>query len=106
MPSFYFILITASIIGILGSAVAYRVIQQARIPKHVKKIRKLKGLIKSKKKVEESISVPTKEQMLAKLFRNDWKEIGLSLDEILGIQDLKAKKFPLKDKISKEGGVD
>ncbi len=106
MPSFYFILITASIIGILGSAVAYRVIQQARIPKHVKKIRKVKGLIKSKKKIEELISIPSKEQMIAKLFGNDWKEIGLSLDETLGIQDLKSKKLPLKDKISKEGGVE
>jgi len=106
MPSFYFILITASIIGILGSAVAYRVIQQARIPKHVKKIRKVKGLIKSKKKIEELISIPSKEQMIAKLFGNDWKEIGLSLDETLGIQDLKSKKLSLKNKISKEGGVD
>ena len=52
------------------------------------------------------ISIPSKEQMIAKIFRNDWKEIGLSLDETLGIQDLKSKKLALKDKISKEGGVD
>jgi len=106
MPSFYFILITVSIIGVLGSVVAYRVIQQARIPKHVKKIRKVKSLIKSKKTIEELISVPSKEQMIANLFGNDWKEIGLSLDETLGIQDLKSKKLALKNKISKEGGVD
>ncbi|MEE9377366.1 MAG: DUF2341 domain-containing protein [Candidatus Lokiarchaeia archaeon] len=106
MPTFYFILITLSIIGILGSAVGYRVIQQARIPKHVKKIRKIKGIIKSKKTIEELISVPSKEQMIAKIFGNDWKEIGLSLDETLGIQDLKSKKLALKGKISKEGGVD
>ena len=104
MPTFYFILITASIIGVVGSIVGYRVIQQARIPKHVKKIRKLKGLIKSKKKITEMPTIPTKEQMMAKLFGNDWKEIGLSLDEALGIQDLKPKKLPLKDKISKERG--
>ncbi|MBA7691136.1 hypothetical protein ES703_99676 [subsurface metagenome] len=104
MPTFYFILITASIIGVVGSIVGYRVIQQARIPKHVKKIRKLKGLIKSKKKITELPTIPTKDQMMAKLFGNEWKEIGLSLDEALGIQDLKPKKLPLKDKISKERG--
>jgi len=103
MPTFYFILITASIAGVVGSIVAYRVIQQARIPKHVKKIRKVKSLIKSKKAIREAFTVPTKEQMMAKLYGEDWKEIGLSIEEVLGTHDLK-KKTPLKDKISKEGG--
>ena len=106
MPTFYFILITASIIGVVGSVVAYRVIQQARIPKHVKKIRKIKSLIKSKKKITEVPSIPTKEQMTAKLFGDDWKEIGLSLEDALGIQDLKSKKLPIKDEFSKKGGED
>ncbi|MFX1328033.1 MAG: hypothetical protein ACFE91_07805 [Promethearchaeota archaeon] len=104
MPTFYFILITAAIIGVVGSAVAYRVIQQARIPKHVKKIRKIKGSIKSKKRIEELISIPTKEQMMVKLFGDEWKEIGLSLDDTLGIKELKSKKLPSNDIISKEGG--
>jgi hypothetical protein len=106
MPTFYFILITASVIGVVGSLVAYRVIQQARIPKHVKKIRKIKGYIKSSKKISETISIPTKEEMMAKLFGDDWRELGLSIDETLGIQDLKARKSPIKDKITKEGGED
>ncbi|MFW9881584.1 MAG: hypothetical protein ACFFG0_51620, partial [Candidatus Thorarchaeota archaeon] len=104
MPTFYFILITVSIIGVLGSLVAYRVIQQARIPKHVKRIRKIKGYIKSTKKIPESLSIPTKEEMMAKLLGNDWKEIGLSIYETLGIQDLKTKGTTIKSKISKEGG--
>ncbi len=103
MPTFYFILITASIAGVVGSVVAYRVIQQARIPKHVKKIRKIKGLIKSKKTIGETLLVPSKEKMIAKLFGEEWKEIGLSIEESLGITDLK-KKVTLKDKIPKEGG--
>ncbi|MFX1590377.1 MAG: hypothetical protein ACFFC1_19765, partial [Promethearchaeota archaeon] len=106
MPTFYFILITVSIVGVVGSVVAYRVIQQARIPKHVKKIRKIKSLMKSKKKITEIPSVPTKEQMMAKLLGDDWREIGLSLEDTLGIQDLKSKKLPIEDKISKEGGED
>ncbi len=106
MPTFYFILITASIIGVVGSLVAYRVIQQARIPKHVKKIRKIKSLIKSKKKITELPSIPTMNQMITKLFGNDWREIGLSLDEVLGIKDLKPKKLPKKEKVSKEPSID
>jgi hypothetical protein len=104
MPTFYFILITASVIGVVGSIVGYRVIQRARIPKHVKKIRKIKGTIKSKKKIAESISIPSKEEMIAKLFGDDWKELGLSINETLGIKDLKSKKLPIDDKITKEGG--
>jgi hypothetical protein len=104
MPTFYFILIFASIVGVLGSVVAYRVIQRARIPKHVKKIRKVKSLIKSKKKISDIGYIPTKAQMIAKIFGDDWKEIGFSLEEVLGIQDLKSKKLLGDDKISKEGG--
>ncbi len=98
MPTFYFILISAAIIGVFGSLTTYRVIQQARIPKHVKKIRKIKSLIKAKKKITESMVIPTKGHMMAKMFGSEWKEIGLSLDEKLGLEDLKAKKLSLKDK--------
>ncbi|MFX1499649.1 MAG: hypothetical protein ACFFDH_01645 [Promethearchaeota archaeon] len=108
MPTFYFIIIVVSIIGILGSVVAYRVIQQARIPKHVKKIRKVKGLIKSKKKITEIISVPSKAEMLAKLFGDDWREIDLSIEKSLGIEELKKqrliKQAPIKDKIKEQRG--
>jgi hypothetical protein len=106
MPTFYFILITASIIGVVGSLVAYRVIQQARIPKHVKKIRKVKSLIKSKKSISEIPSIPTKEQMISKMFGDDWKEIDLSLDKMLGIQDIKPLKLPKKEKTPKEPTID
>ena len=108
MPTFYFILITASVIGIVGSIVGYRVIQQARIPKHVKKIRKIKSAIKSKKKIAESITIPSKAEMMAKLFGDDWKGLGLSINEALGIKGLKSKKLPQKGKIKedklKDGG--
>jgi len=97
MPTFYFIVIVGSIIGVLGSVIAYRVIQQARIPKHVKKIRKIRSLIKSKKKIPETISIRSKSEMKAKLFGDDWKELGLSINETLGIKDLRSKKLPTKD---------
>ena len=108
IPTFYFILITASVIGVVGSIIGYRVIQQARIPKHVKKIRKIKGAIKSKKKISESITIPSKAEMIAKLFGDDWKGLGLSINEALGIKELKSKKVPQKGKMKedklKDGG--
>ncbi len=104
MPVFYFILIVASIIGIAGSLIAYRVIQQARIPKFVKKIRKVKSKIKSKKPISETYAIKTKKQMMLKLFREDWKALDLSLEDTLGTRDLKLKTIPLKEKKSKKGG--
>ncbi|MBD3342459.1 MAG: hypothetical protein GF353_25390, partial [Candidatus Lokiarchaeota archaeon] len=66
MPSFYFIMILSLIIGVTGSLVSYRIIQQARIPRHIKKIRKIKKKIKSEKPITEDYSIPTAEQMLVK----------------------------------------
>jgi len=104
MSAFYFILISAAIIGVVGSLVTYRVIQQARIPKFVKKVRKVKGSIKSKKTISESLKTKTKDQMMVKLYGDDWKELELSLEKSLGIVDLKLKPTPLKAKKSKKGG--
>ena len=98
VPTFYFILITAAVLGVVGSIVAYRVIQQARIPKHVKKIRKVKSLIKSKKKIADIPSIPSKNEMIAKIFGEDWKRIGLEIGDSLGLKDIKAKKLSLKQK--------
>ena len=104
MSAFYFILISASIIGVVGSLITYRVVQQARIPKFVKKVRKVKGSIKSKKTISESLTTKTKDQMMVKLYGDDWKELELSLEKSLGIVDLKLKPTPLKAKKNKKGG--
>ena len=103
MPTFYFILLLAAIIGVVGSLTTYRVVQQARIPKFVKKIRKVKGSIKSKKVITES-AAKTKDQMMVKLYGDDWRELELLLEDTLGIVDLKLKPAPLKTKKSKKGG--
>ncbi|MHA2287357.1 MAG: hypothetical protein ACXABG_01095, partial [Promethearchaeota archaeon] len=101
MPTFYFILIFASVVGVVGAVVTYRVVQQARIPKFVKKVRKVKSLIKSKKTITETKMTKTKEEMLVKLYGNDWRELDLSLEDILGITDSKLKPSPSKE-IKKE----
>ena len=107
MPTFYFILIVGSITGILVSLGIYRGVQQARIPKHVKKIRKVRKIIKSKKSVSD-ISVPSKEIMFVKLFGNEWKAIGLSLEDSLDIPIKKLKEEKFKEepkKTSTEGDM-
>ncbi|MHA1884244.1 MAG: carboxypeptidase-like regulatory domain-containing protein [Promethearchaeota archaeon] len=106
IPTFYFILITVSIVGVVGSIVGYRVIQQARIPKYVKKIRKIKGHIKSNKKISDTFSIPTKDEMAIKLFGNDWRDIGISISDVLDRQKLKPIKGQPTDVISKDGGED
>jgi len=93
MPTFYFILIIGSVIGILASVGIYRGVQQARIPKHVKRIRKLKKIIKSKKSISE-ITAPSKHKMLVKLFGNEWKAIGLSMEDSLNLPVKKLKEEP------------
>ena len=104
VPTFYFILIAFAVVGVVGSLVTYRVVQQARIPKFVKKVRKVKSLIKSKKTITESLSARTKEEMMVKLYGDDWREMDISLEDTLGIIDLKSKPAPLKESKSKKRG--
>jgi len=96
VPTFYFILITAAIVGVIGSLVSYRVIQQARIPGFVKKLRKIKRTIKTKKPITEGMLTPPKERWIIKTFGKDWEELGLSIKEV--IEEKKPKKS------FKEGG--
>ncbi|MFX1442739.1 MAG: hypothetical protein ACFFHV_04935 [Promethearchaeota archaeon] len=94
MPTLYFIMLIAVIAGMVGSLASYRIIQQARIPKHVKKIRLVKKKIKTRDTIP-SISIPTKEQMIMKQFSGAWKDLDLSLEDTLGIKEKKGKE-PLK----------
>jgi len=109
MPTFYFIVIVGIIVGVLGSIITYRVVQQARIPKFVKKVRKVKKSIKSKKDITETTITKSKDQMIVKLYGDDWKELELSLGNILGLVDSKLKPTTseptlLKVKKSRKGG--
>ena len=101
IPTFYFILIISSIVGISGSIIGYRVIHYARIPNYVKKIMKVRKIIKSKKKLTEQIKIPSKEKMIVQLFGDEWKELGISLNKKLKPKgkDLSIKKDKLKEKM-------
>ena len=97
------ILIIGAIVAIVSYAVISRAIRQAKIPTFVKKARSIKGAVKSKKDIAESLLYPPKEEFIVKMFGDRWEKLGLSLEDILGLEAKKGKK---EDKKSKriEGG--
>ncbi len=102
-PLFYFIMIVTSIAAIVGSLVAYRLIQLSRIPTFIKKARKMKKEIKGKKTISESLLYPSKDEYIVKLLGDRWDVLGLSLQKILGIEDKKNIKLPESILESKKG---
>ncbi len=103
-PMFYFLMLVGAIIAVVGSLVAYRTIQQARIPTFVKKVREMSKDIKGRKIISDSLLYPSKEEYLVKILGDKWEMLGLSLEEILGI-DAKKKNKLLEMKEFK-GGVE
>jgi len=93
-PMFYFIIIVVGVVAVVGSLVGYRVIQQAKIPKFVKKARAMKKEIKGRKSISESLLYPSKDEFIVKKFGDKWNMLGLSLESILGIEAKKRKKTP------------
>ncbi|MBA7541090.1 hypothetical protein ES705_33397 [subsurface metagenome] len=93
-PMFYFLMIVIGIVAIAGSLVAYRQIQRARIPTFVKKVREMSKGIKGRKSISDSLLYPSKEEFIIKRLGDKWEMLGLSLEEILGIDTKKKKKLP------------
>ena len=105
VPTFYFIMVVAAISAVIGSLVSYRIIQQARIPKHVKRIREVKKKIKARDSIPKSLLVPSKEEFIVKQLGEAYSMLGVSLEKILGIKGKKSKpSAEIKDKLKKEGG--
>ncbi|MBY9007865.1 MAG: hypothetical protein KGD63_14075 [Candidatus Lokiarchaeota archaeon] len=94
---FYFLMIVVGIGAVVGSLVSYRYIQIARIPEFIKKSRKLKKEINSRKSISDSNLYPPKEYFIANILSDKWKKLGLSLEDTLGLSGKKIKK--VKDKI-------
>ena len=93
-PMFYFLLIVGAVVAVAGSLAAYRMIQRARIPTFVKKVRQMKSIIKSKKTISDSLLYPSKEEYIIKNLRDKWDQLGLSLEDILGLEEKKKKSLP------------
>ena len=99
-PLFYLIIIISAIVVVVGSLGLYRYMQVRKIPTFVKKNKAMKKSISGKGKISDSLIYPSKEQAMVKLHGDKWEKIGLSLSDILGIQDKKRKGLP--DKIDKD----
>ncbi|TES95050.1 MAG: hypothetical protein E3J90_10430 [Promethearchaeota archaeon] len=93
-PMFWFIMIVGAIIAVAGSLIAYRTILRARIPTFVKKVREMSKNIKGRKSISDSLLYPSKDQFIVKKLGDRWEALGLSLDEILGLDVKRKKKLP------------
>lgn len=100
VPTFYLLMVLGAIIAVVGSLATYRVIQLAKIPKFIKKARAMKKAIKGRGEIPDSALTSSKEEMILKQFGDDWKELGLSLGDTLGIKGKKGKTLS-----NEEGGA-
>jgi hypothetical protein len=107
-PTFYLLMIVGAAIAVAASLTIYRTVQQARIPKFVKRVRKMKKEIKSGKSISESVLYDSKDEYMVKKLGDRWEMIGLSLKNTLGVEDKKKKKTTestMEYKKSQGGGV-
>ncbi|MHA2184239.1 MAG: hypothetical protein ACXAAI_04490, partial [Promethearchaeota archaeon] len=93
IPTFYFILVSSAIIVVVGSIVGYKVIQNAKIPTFVKKVREMKKAIKGNKDISESVLYNKKEVFVAEKVNHKWDKIGVSLSDKLDLEGQKIRKI-------------
>jgi hypothetical protein len=91
--------------AVVGSLGTYRYIQVAKIPGFVKDVRKIKKTIKAGTIIPESLVYPYKKEKMAEIVGDKWKAIGLSLEQILGIESKKGKTLPEIKEDKFEGGA-
>jgi len=101
-PMFYFLMILAALVAVVGSLVASRQIRRARIPTFVKKTREMSKNIKGRKTISDSLLYPSKEEYVIKKLGDKWETLDLSLGEILGHSIKKKKNLPKETEL--EGG--
>jgi len=92
IPTFYFLLIISAVIAVAASIVGYRVYKYAKIPTFVKKVRAMKKAIEGKKSISESLLYRTKNAFIAERVKDKWKDIELSVENVLGIKSITEKK--------------
>ncbi|MFX1278109.1 MAG: LamG domain-containing protein [Promethearchaeota archaeon] len=107
-PTFYLLMILGAVVAVTASLAIYRTIQQARIPKFVKKARKMKKDIKGRKTISESLLYPSKEEYMVRQLGDRWDLLGLSMRDVLGIESKKKKSLSESAESYKEskGGID
>jgi len=93
-PMFYFLIIVIGVAAVVGSLVTYRAIQRAKIPTFVKRAKEISKNIKSRKSISDSLLYPSKQEYMVKKFGDKWNMLGLSLEDVLGLESKKKKKLP------------
>jgi hypothetical protein len=91
-PTFYFLLVVSAIIAVTASIVGYRVYKYAKIPTFVKRVRAMKKAIEGDKSISESLLYRTKNAFIGERVKDKWEDIGLSVENVLGIKSIKEKK--------------
>jgi VCBS repeat-containing protein len=93
-PSFYLLMIIIGIVAVVGSLATYRYIQLAKIPKFVKDVREVKKAIKESEPISESLVYPSKEEYMANILGERFDVLGISIDDVLGIEFKKTEITP------------
>jgi hypothetical protein len=96
VPLFYFILGVSIAATVIAAVSIYRYVQLAKIPEFVKKTQKIKKQIKAQEAISEEHLYPSKEEFMAEKYGDEWKELGLSIDDSLGLEKKGGKKGPSK----------
>ncbi|MFX1325599.1 MAG: hypothetical protein ACFE8N_11630, partial [Promethearchaeota archaeon] len=92
IPTFYFLMVSSAIVALVGSIVGYRLVQNAKIPEFVKRVREMEKAIKKSKTISESLLYRNKNIFIAERVNRKWEKLGLSLDDILDTEGQKIKK--------------
>ena len=58
----------------------------------------MKKAIKGRKSISDSLLYPSKEEYIVENYGDNWEELGLNLDDILGIEKKKPKTEPTIEK--------
>jgi hypothetical protein len=99
-PTFYFLLIIIAIAASLGSITVYRVYKKAKIPIFVKKVRAIRKIIDANKTISNNLLYGQKEVFVGELVKERWDELGISLNDVLGVNITKKRKPSRKETAS------
>ena len=93
VPIFYLVLGISFSVAIVGALGTYRYIQIARIPEFVKRTRNIKKEIKKGKSISDKYLYQSKKEYIAEWYGEDWEELGLSIEDSLGLRKGSKKKL-------------
>ena len=89
VPLFWFVLIVGMSAIFIGGYGTMKYIAYKRIPEFIKKVTKMRKSIKSGKSVPAGLVSETKTEYMLKTIGDKWRDIGLSLENIVGYKPAK-----------------